>query len=37
LIVRCWQSTDPLYDAYHDEEWGRPVRDERGVYERLCL
>src|SRR5207253_677084 len=23
--------------AYHDEEWGRPVVDERGVYERLCL
>ena len=23
--------------AYHDEEWGRPVRDERGLYERLCL
>ena len=22
---------------YHDEEWGRPVRDERGMYERLCL
>jgi len=28
---------DPLYQAYHDEEWGRPVRDERGLYERLCL
>ena len=36
-LVRCWTSSDPLYDAYHDEEWGRPVRDERGVYERLCL
>jgi DNA-3-methyladenine glycosylase I len=35
--VRCWPTTDPLYIAYHDEEWGRPVRDERGVYERLCL
>ena len=23
--------------AYHDEEWGRPVLDERGIYERLCL
>jgi len=23
--------------AYHDEEWGRPVRDERSMYERLCL
>jgi DNA-3-methyladenine glycosylase I len=35
--VRCWQTADPAYQAYHDEEWGRPVRDERGVYERLCL
>jgi DNA-3-methyladenine glycosylase I len=35
--VRCWDTTDPLYQAYHDEEWGRPVRDERGLYERLCL
>ena len=35
--VRCWQSSDPDYVRYHDEEWGRPVRDERGVYERLCL
>ena len=23
--------------AYHDEEWGRPVRDDRGIYERLVL
>jgi len=36
--VRCnWATSDPLYIAYHDEEWGRPVRDERGLYERLCL
>jgi DNA-3-methyladenine glycosylase I len=35
--VRCWETNDPLYIAYHDEEWGRPVRDERGLYERLCL
>ena len=35
--VRCWPTTDPLYIAYHDEEWGRPVADERGLYERLCL
>jgi DNA-3-methyladenine glycosylase I len=34
---RCWPTTDPLYIAYHDEEWGRPVTDERGLYERLCL
>jgi DNA-3-methyladenine glycosylase I len=34
---RCWPTSDPLYVAYHDEEWGRPVTDERGLYERLCL
>jgi DNA-3-methyladenine glycosylase I len=34
---RCWTTTDPLYNAYHDEEWGRPVLDERGLLERLCL
>jgi DNA-3-methyladenine glycosylase I len=36
-VKRCWETGDPLYIAYHDEEWGRPVRDERGLYERLCL
>jgi DNA-3-methyladenine glycosylase I len=36
-LNRCWPATDPLYVAYHDEEWGRPVTDERGIYERLCL
>jgi DNA-3-methyladenine glycosylase I len=36
-LKRCWETADPLYVAYHDEEWGRPVTDERGVYERLCL
>ncbi|HZP73990.1 MAG TPA: DNA-3-methyladenine glycosylase I [Gaiellaceae bacterium] len=36
-VVRCWTSADPSYDVYHDEEWGRPIREERGLYERLCL
>jgi DNA-3-methyladenine glycosylase I len=36
-VVRCWPTTDPAYIAYHDEEWGRPVTEERGLYERLCL
>jgi DNA-3-methyladenine glycosylase I len=36
-LPRCWPTSDPLYVAYHDEEWGRPVTDERGLYERLCL
>jgi DNA-3-methyladenine glycosylase I len=35
--IRCWPTSDPEYARYHDEEWGRPVRDERGIYERLCL
>ena len=35
--ARCWPTADPLYVAYHDEEWGRPVVDEHGLYERLCL
>src|SRR5829696_9845224 len=28
---------DPLYRAYHDEEWGVPVRDERHLFELLVL
>ncbi len=34
---RCWPTSDPLYIAYHDDEWGRPVRDDRLLLERLCL
>jgi DNA-3-methyladenine glycosylase I len=34
---RCWDSADPAYREYHDLEWGRPVTDERGLHERLCL
>jgi DNA-3-methyladenine glycosylase I len=36
-VVRCWQTSDPAYNTYHDAEWGRPILDERGLYERLCL
>ena len=35
--LRCFGAEDPLYRRYHDEEWGRPVRDERGLYERMSL
>lgn len=35
--MRCFGDDHPDYAAYHDHEWGRPVRDERGLYERLCL
>jgi DNA-3-methyladenine glycosylase I len=35
---RCrWGVSAPEYVAYHDEEWGRPVRDDRALYEKLCL
>jgi DNA-3-methyladenine glycosylase I len=36
-VTRCFGEGDELYAAYHDDEWGRPVRDERGLFERLCL
>lgn len=36
--VRCpWAGTDPLYVAYHDEEWGVPSRDDRHLFEMLIL
>jgi DNA-3-methyladenine glycosylase I len=35
--MRCFGEGDPLYADYHDREWGRPVTDERGLFERLCL
>jgi DNA-3-methyladenine glycosylase I len=35
---RCWWcGDDPLYVAYHDDEWGRPIHDEQGLFELLCL
>ena len=35
---RCaWPGTDPLYCAYHDHEWGVPVRDEHTMFEFLLL
>ena len=35
---RCaWCGVDPLYVAYHDEEWGRPVADDRRLFEKICL
>jgi DNA-3-methyladenine glycosylase I len=36
--ARCgWVSDDPLYQRYHDEEWGRPLRDDRALFELLTL
>lgn len=37
-LQRCWWcGNDPLYVRYHDEEWGRPVRDDRTLFEFLTL
>ena len=37
-LPRCaWPGTDPLYVAYHDEEWGVPERDDRALFEKLIL
>ena len=36
--IRCpWPGEDPLYRAYHDEEWGVPEYDHRALYEKLVL
>ena len=32
-----WSNSDPLYQAYHDEEWGVPVHDDRKLFEMLIL
>ncbi|MGJ6980800.1 DNA-3-methyladenine glycosylase I [Aestuariimicrobium soli] len=37
LARPTWAATDPLMKRYYDTEWGMPVRDERGVFERLSL
>jgi len=35
---RCaWATSAPDYVAYHDDEWGRPVTDDRRLFEKLCL
>ena len=35
--TRCFGDGDPLYERYHDEEWGRPQTSERALYEKVCL
>jgi DNA-3-methyladenine glycosylase I len=32
-----WAAKDPLLRDYYDREWGLPVREEQGLYERICL
>lgn len=37
-IVRCWWcGDDPLYVAYHDDEWALPVHDDQRLFEKICL
>jgi DNA-3-methyladenine glycosylase I len=36
--MRCaWCVGNDLYEHYHDREWGRPMKDERAIFEKLCL
>jgi DNA-3-methyladenine glycosylase I len=38
LRIRCtWAGSDPLYQSYHDQEWGVPVHDDRQLFEFLTL
>ncbi|NLT25195.1 MAG: DNA-3-methyladenine glycosylase I [Microbacteriaceae bacterium] len=37
LVRPAWAAHDPLLRDYYDREWGRPVRDERGLFERISL
>jgi DNA-3-methyladenine glycosylase I len=37
-VARChWCAADELYRAYHDREWGFPQRDDRRLFEKICL
>jgi DNA-3-methyladenine glycosylase I len=37
-LIRCsWAGTDPLYNKYHDEEWGKEVHDDHTLFEFLIL
>ena len=38
ILIRCaWCGSDPLYTAYHDQEWGVPLHDDRRLFEMLTL
>ena len=37
LARPAWASVDPMLQTYYDTEWGMPVREERGLFERLSL
>lgn len=37
MTVNCSWPTTPLYQSYHDHEWGRPIHDDQRQFEHLCL
>jgi DNA-3-methyladenine glycosylase I len=38
MMTRCeWSGTDPIYIAYHDDDWGAPVHEDRHLFEMLIL
>jgi DNA-3-methyladenine glycosylase I len=37
MLNRCWNTSDPLYIKYHDEEWGVPLHDDQKLFEFLAL
>ncbi len=37
-LLRCaWHGNDDVYRRYHDDEWGRPIGDDRRLFEKICL
>ena len=36
-MSRCFGDGDPVYERYHDDEWGRPRTDEQALFEKVCL
>lgn len=36
-VIRCWNTKNPLYIKYHDEEWGVPIHDDHKLFEFLVL
>ena len=36
-LTRCWNTENPLYIKYHDEEWGVPIHDDKRLFEMLVL
>ena len=36
-LVRCWKTTGQLFIAYHDDEWGTPLHDDKRLFELLVL